>query len=329
MLQLCRGVVREAGSGAEQSLLVQLEDDGPARPAICDTALLGPCEVGDEVIVNVQARLLGLGSGGFDIVHVNLTRGLGGAGAPGAHVIKLNYSSLQHAVVPVDGGRGERLARPVAVLALHGQLAPLAWAFGGGLGYVQTAGGALPGAHSRTVRELRERGLLAGHITASPCYGGEHESITVAAALAHGLRQLGWRAAVCGPGPGIIGSASELGHGGLAALDSAHTALALGAPTLIVPRMSSDDPRPRHRPISHHTLTVLAMLLAPVHVSLPAGEPAPEVPPGHDWHTAPADLDGYLASGLPQRTMGRADPLFFRAALAGGAVLAGLGRSGS
>jgi hypothetical protein len=32
--------------------------------------------VGDEVIVNVQARDLGLGSGGFDIVHVNLTRGL-------------------------------------------------------------------------------------------------------------------------------------------------------------------------------------------------------------------------------------------------------------
>ena len=35
-------------------------------------------EVGDEVIVNVQALDLGLGSGGFDIVHVNLTRGLAG-----------------------------------------------------------------------------------------------------------------------------------------------------------------------------------------------------------------------------------------------------------
>ena len=30
------------------------------------------------MVVNVAARDLGLGSGGFDIVHVNLTRGLEG-----------------------------------------------------------------------------------------------------------------------------------------------------------------------------------------------------------------------------------------------------------
>ena len=36
---------------------------------------------GDELIVNVEARDLGLGSGGFDLVHVNLTRGLDGPGA--------------------------------------------------------------------------------------------------------------------------------------------------------------------------------------------------------------------------------------------------------
>ena len=34
--------------------------------------------MGDEVIVNIQALDLGLGSGGFDIVHVNLSRGLEG-----------------------------------------------------------------------------------------------------------------------------------------------------------------------------------------------------------------------------------------------------------
>ena len=36
------------------------------------------------MIVNTEALDLGLGSGGFDIVHVNLTRGLdGGAASPG------------------------------------------------------------------------------------------------------------------------------------------------------------------------------------------------------------------------------------------------------
>ena len=61
-------------------------------------------EVGDEVIVNVQALDLGLGSGGFDVVHVNLTRGLEGEGEEGANVMKLNYTSLQHAVAPVEDG---------------------------------------------------------------------------------------------------------------------------------------------------------------------------------------------------------------------------------
>ena len=371
MLKLRRATVTDAGpvDGPEQDLVLEL-DGHRSRPAIADVALVGAAEVGDEVIVNAQALDLGLGSGGFDVVHVNLTRGLvGGDGAPGARVMKLNYTSLQHAVRPVEDARPLSLPlhRPVAVLALHGQLAPVAWAFaravpGARLGYVQTEGGALPGGHSRTVRALRERGLLAGHLTAGAAFGGEGEAITTAGALHHGLDALGWDAVVCGPGPGIVGSETPLGHGGLAALDSAHTALALGCEALIVARMSSGDPRPRHRGISHHTLTVLDLLLAPVTVALPAGMRSPvgadlraglgsvfggAMPsrPGldldverparitrHDWRRASIDLPGYAASGLSTHTMGRRlaqDPLFFGAALAAGSALGELAERSS
>ncbi len=336
MLRLRRATVAVAGppDAIEQRLAIHLGDE--RRTAIADVALVGPSQAGDDVIVNVEAVELGLGSGGADIVHVNLTRGLGGAGTPGAHVMKLNYTSLQHAVLPVEeGGDGDAtpaapqlpLARPAAVLALHGQLAPLAWAFhqatggNGRLGYVQTAGGALPGGHSCVVRDLRAGGMLAGHLTAGPAFGGaDGDAITTAAALHHGITELRWDAAVTGPGPGILGSGSALGHGGLQALDSAHTALALGCPTLLVARMSSTDPRERHRAISHHTRTVLELLLAPVVVALPDGEsPADE---RHDYKALPIDLAGYTASGLPTRSMGRDDPLFFAAALAAGTALA-------
>jgi hypothetical protein len=372
MLKLRRATVTDAGpsDGAEQELVVELEGD--ARAAIADVALLGAAQVGDEVIVNTQALDLGLGSGGFDVVHVNLTRGLSGDGTPGADVMKLNYTSLQHAVRPVEGAQlNVPVGRPVAVLALHGQLAPVAWAFARALpdarlGYVQTEGGALPGGHSRTVRALRERGLLAAHLTAGAAFGGEGEAITTAGALHHGLEALGWDAVVCGPGPGIVGSSSPLGHGGLSALDSAHAALALGCEALIVARMSSGDPRARHRGISHHTLTVLDLLLAPVTVALPAGVRSPvgadllaglrpvglgavfggATPsrPGlelyverparitrHDWRRASVDLPAYATSGLSAHTMGRGlaqDPLFFAAALAAGSALGELvGRS--
>lgn len=335
MLKLRRGVIVE-----DEPLTVEVE--GERRPAWADTGLLGEMRIGDEVVVNVEARDLGLGSGGFDVVHVNLTRGLAGEGAEGEHVMKLNYSSLQHPVEPVERPLADRaVARsvPVLVLPLHGHLAPAAWAAnqaapGRKLGYVQTGGGALPGSFSRDVAQLRERELLHGHVTAAPAYGGEHEALSVAGALDAAANRLGWDAVLVGPGPGIIGSETSLGHGGIAALDSAHSALALGLAVLLSPRLSGADPRERHRPVSHHTLTVLRMLLGAVEVPVPSGNPvvsarlAEAAAWRHRLLEAPADLEGYAASGLPARTMGRGpeeDPLFFAAPLAAGAALRGKG----
>ncbi len=330
MLKLRRGRVVDAGA----ALVVQV--GGERRAAWADEGLVGRCEVGDDVVVNVQARDLSLGSGGFDVVHVNLTRGLAAEGTGGAHVMKLNYSPLQHAVLPVEEGEESRgpTGGAVGVFFLHSQLAPICWALAAKardarVTYVQTAGGALPGALSEVVRELRERGLLHSHLTAGPAYGGEGEAITTAAAIDHALRS-GADAVVCGPGPGILGSASRLGHGGLTALDSAHAALALGHHTVVVPRMSAGDPRERHRGVSHHSRTVLELLLAPALLALPDGALPPPEAVRHEIRRAPVDLDGYRASGLPRRSMGRDlqdDPSFFAAALAGGAVLADIIRA--
>jgi hypothetical protein len=335
-LELRRGVVV-----GENPLTVEV--GGERRSAWADTALLGEMREGDEVVVNVAALDLDLGSGGFDVVHVNLTRGLDpGEGGRGEHVMKLNYSSLQHAVEPVErpfGEAGEGRSIAILVLPLHGHLAPAAWAAAQGIqglevGYVQSAGGALPGALSRDVAQLRERGLLAGHLTAAPAYGGEHESLSVTGALDAAANRLGWDVALVGPGPGIVGSETSLGHGGMVALDNAHAALALGHNTLLSPRLSASDPRDRHRIVSHHTLTVMRMLLAGVEVVVPAGEPVATAQLAeaagwrHRLREAAADLPGYASSGLPTRTMGRElaeDPLFFAAPLAAGAALRGKG----
>jgi hypothetical protein len=339
-LKLRRGTVVSAGP-------LEVELGGERRRAWADEALLGEMREGDEVVVNVAALDLDLGSGGFDIVHVNLTRGLEGGGAAEAHVMKLNYTPLQHPVEPVERpvarfetdarrpkgttGRGE--GPPALVLPLHGHLAPAAWAAAQGrpglrVGYVQTAGGALPGSLSRDVRQLRGSGLLAGHITVAPAYGGELEALSVVGALDAAARDLGWEAILVGPGPGIVGSDTAYGHGGMAALDSAHAALSLNLPTLISPRLSSSDTRDRHRGLSHHTRTVLDLLLAPVDLPIPKGasEVAAALEPfGHRAQQVPVDLAGYSAAGLPTATMGRPlqdDPLFFSAPLAAGRLLA-------
>jgi hypothetical protein len=339
-LKLRRGTVVSV-----DPLTVQI--DGAERPAWVDEKLLGPCRVGDEVIVNTEAVDLELGSGGFDVVHVNVSRGLEDPGSPGEHVMKLNYTSLQHPVDPVERRDAEPVAPiPVLVIPLHGHLAPAAWAVaqhtaGLRVGFVQAGGGALPGTLSRDVGRLRELGLLAGHVTVAPSYGGEHEAMSVCGALDAAGPELGWQAAIVGPGPGIIGSETRLGHGGIAALDAAHAASALGFVTYISPRMSGSDPRPRHRGLSHHTQTVLGLLLSSVGVPVPEldlaawlAEEEGESPldalhrvcgDRHDIVVQPVDLDGYGDSGLPRTTMGRDladDPLFFSAPLAAGRALA-------
>jgi hypothetical protein len=330
------------------------------RSAWADAGLVGPVEMGDEVVVNTEALDLGLGSGGFDVVHANLTRGLDAGGGVGDHVMKLNYTSVQHGVEPVEpvepaeAPAPDAPKPPVLVIPLHGHLAPVAWAAGQAsprlrVGFVQGTGGALPGRLSRDVAELRDRGLLSGHVTAGAAYGGEHEAISLAGGIDAAARALGWDAIVVGPGPGILGSATRLGHGGMAALDGAHAALALGMPTLVCPRLSSSDERPRHRGLSHHSAAVLELLLAPVRVPVPEAELEgwplleAEAPEGgsaqaaldslieicsgrHDLAVEPIDLGGYAESGLPAATMGRSiaeDPLFFAAPLAAGRALAG------
>jgi Protein of unknown function (DUF3866) len=353
MLKLRRGTVTSSDP-------LRIEVEGIERPAWADRSLVGEVERGDEVIVNTEALDLGLGSGGFDLVHANLTRGLGAeAGGGRRRVMKLNYTSLQHPVEPVERPieAGPTTPLPVLVLPLHGHLAPAAWAAAQAVpglraGYVQTAGGALPGGMSRDVGELRSRGLLAGHVSAGPSYGAEREAISVVGAF-DAAAELGWEAILAGPGPGILGSATRYGHGGVAALDTAHAALALGMPTLISPRLSGADPRPRHRGLSHHTAAVLELLLAPVQVPVPevdVGEwPTPEgsseagpergtldelrdaCGERHDLVVRPVDLEGYGSSGLPTWTMGREmgqDRLFFAAALASGRALAAAGAEG-
>ena len=161
--------------------------------------------------------------------------------------------------------------------------------------------------------------------------------MTVIGALQAAAGPLGWDAVIAGPGPGIVGSGSELGHGGMDAVETAHASLILGHETLLAPRMSSGDPRQRHRGLSHHTATVLRMLLGDVRVPAPRGGVA-VAPPGesldelrrvcgdrHEIWPREAPVDEYAESGLPATHMGRGigeDRLFFAAALAAGDALA-------
>jgi hypothetical protein len=300
--------------------LVRCEVDGV--PCVAFPELTGPVALGDDVVVNVQALELGLGSGGFDVLHANLTRGLELAPPHGAHVMKLPYTPIQHAVrhVEEDGELPESLSGlPVVCCSLHSQLAPVCAALAGlRVAYVQYAGGALPLGLSDTVRALQERRLVAATVSVGACFGGELESVTTASALAWAAGR-SFDVAVCAIGPGIVGTASRLGHGGLAAAEATNAASALGGTPVLAVRVSSGDERERHRGVSHHTRAVVELCLGDVAIAWPAGIEAPA------WLERLTEVDARgwrdACAGLPLEHMGRGpddDPWFFESAFAAG-----------
>ena len=202
-LSLRRGTVTAVVE--ELDGLARIEVDGES--CVAYPRLTGPVEVGDDVLVNVQARELGLGSGGFDVLHANLTRGVGLAPAPDAHVMTLPYTPVQAAVrfVEEDGELAASLdGMPVVCCSLHSQVVPAAAGVGRGVrvAYVQLAGGALPVALSDSVRALKSRGLVETAIAAGASVGGDAQAVGVASALAWAAAQ-GFDVALCSIGPGI------------------------------------------------------------------------------------------------------------------------------
>src|SRR5580765_2848338 len=172
-LSLRRGTVTAIVERHEE--LVRLEVD--EVPCVAYPRLTGLVEIGDEVLVNVQARELELGSGGFDILYANLTRGLDLANEPGAHVMALPYTPLQFAVRHAE--ENDALADsldglPVVCCSLHSQVVPVCAALDAlRVAYVQLPGGALPVALSDALRALRERGLVHLAVAAGPCLAGD------------------------------------------------------------------------------------------------------------------------------------------------------------
>ena len=125
--------------------LVRLEVD--EAPCIAYPRLTGEVEVGDVVLVNGRSVELGLGSGGFDVLYANLTRGLQLPVETGAHVMTLPYAPGQVATRFAEEDADAETERerldglPVVCLGLHSQLAPVCAALAGRrVAYVQLGG---------------------------------------------------------------------------------------------------------------------------------------------------------------------------------------------
>jgi hypothetical protein len=225
------------------------------------TQLTGDVAVGDQVVVNTTAVELGLGTGGWHVVHWNLSRTTLDQPGPG-HIMKLRYTSLQ-----ADTGADEEIGDdddldglPVVACGLHSQLACIVVALRAArprarIAYVMTDGAALPLALSDLVADLRP--LLSTTITAGHAFGGEHEAVNVASALVTAKRHAD--VAIVAMGPGVVGTATKLGYSALEVGDILSTTALLGGRPVAALRFSLADARLRHQGVSHHSTTALTL----------------------------------------------------------------------
>ena len=336
--------VRREWAGAVE---LQVDAEGPIR-ALAYPALTGRPEPGDRVLLNTTALTLGLGTGGYAFVVAIPERLPPDPALPG-HLVKARYTPLQVIVAGAEE-QHEVLAAadsldgiPVVVADLHSALPavlaglladrPSARAV-----YVMTDGGALPGWFSMTAAGLREAGWLAGTVTAGQAFGGDLEAVTLHTGLLAARHVLGAEMAVVAQGPGNLGTGTRWGFSGVACGEAVNAVAVLGGRPVASLRVSEADPRPRHRGLSHHSLTAygrVALARAEVVVPvLPGGfgervaEQAAALACRHVLIRVPVTglLDALRGCPVPLSTMGRGlaeDPAAFLAAAAAGRHAAG------
>lgn len=321
-------------------------DDGPARAYVL-TQLTGTVAVGDPVVVNTTAVELGLGTGGWHVVHWNLVRDGWSERGPG-HIIKGRYTSLQADVGSTEEHL-EHLAEiesidgvPVVAAALHSQLPAVAVAVkdldpDARVVYVMTDGAGLPIALSDLVAGLRERNLIDATITCGHAFGGDYEAVSIFSALAVARHAAGADVVVVAMGPGIVGTNTRLGFSGMEVGPILDAAAALGGVPIAALRVSFADPRARHLGLSHHSATALRLACrSRVVVPVPTVGGEEEARLRTDLRDAGLDarhdlvdvapigvLERFAAHGLEIFSMGRPaadDPVLFEAAAAAGVV---------
>lgn len=329
--------------------------DGPERAYVLPQ-LTGTVSAGDRVVVNTTAVELGLGTGGWHVVHWNLARDAWSEKGPG-HIIKGRYTSLQADV----GSTEEHLSHlaevesiegmPVVAAALHSQVPAVAvsvkaTAPDARVAYVMTDGAGLPLALSDLVADLRARSLLDATVTCGHAFGGDFEAVSIFSALAVARHVARADVAVVAMGPGIVGTNTRLGFSGMEVGPILDATVALGGLPIAALRVSFADPRERHWGLSHHSATALRLACRErVRIPIPCVGGPEEARLRSDLAAAgidrrhnlvdvdPPDVLALFASyGLDVVSMGRPaadDPVLFAAAGAAGVLAARAGANGT
>ncbi|MDR0308850.1 MAG: DUF3866 family protein, partial [Coriobacteriales bacterium] len=321
-------------------------------------------EPGQTVLLNVTALDLHLGTGGLAFVvpgssysdyttHAARTSHTGQTTNPisQGHIMKLRYTPLQREVLAAEEPASpyHELLREadsldgltVICCGLHSQMPLVAAALKtfdpkARVVYCMTDEAALMAEFSDLVRQAEDRGLIGTTITCGQALGGSLEAVNLHSGLliAHLVCQADY--VITAIGPGVVGTGTAFGHGGIAQAEALNAVSALQGTPIGVLRVSEADLRERHRGLSHHSCSVLgqaclikALLALPIDLDpvffehLDSELQATGISERHIIMKLHSQYEQIDFRDLNVKSMGRSqaeDPAFFKVATAAGVL---------
>ncbi|WP_268760481.1 DUF3866 family protein [Gottschalkia purinilytica] len=233
--------------------------------------LTGNVQIGDTVILNTTAVELSLGTGGQHfVIHNNRVKEskLEGKG----HIMKLRYTPIQMKCFAAEEQESpyhekikqfESLEGSLFIVGtLHSMLAPVAAMIkyidpSVKINYIMTDAGALPIHFSKTVKDLKAKGIIENTITVGHSFGGDMECVNIYTGIIASKEVLNSDITIITMGPGIVGTDTKYGFTGIEQGYIIDAINSLGGTSIAIPRISFADKRERHKGISHHSITIL------------------------------------------------------------------------
>lgn len=278
------GVVKDIISSNDEIDEIKVIINDSIEKAYNYKKITGKLNIGDNVLLNITAVELSLGTGGYHFVITNLNN-LESNFTDGGHIMKLRYTPLQIKVDSIEEqgsiyhdkiNNFKSLENiPVVVGELHSMLTPFVASLkkynkDKKIAYIMTDGASLCISLSKAVSILKEKNLLDSTITIGNAFGGDYECINIYTALITAKEIIKADVIFVSMGPGITGTGTKYGFTGIeqgAILDCIKK---LGGNPIFIPRISFADKRDRHIGISHHSITVLNEIVnTKVNISIP------------------------------------------------------------
>ncbi|WAM32835.1 DUF3866 family protein [Caldicellulosiruptor morganii] len=276
MFELKRGIVKRECEVTKDYQVVEVEfDDKDVSKAINLLDINKKVVVGQDVLVNVTARKLKLGTGGYDYIlpttpFSNHTKG---------HIMKLRYTPLQFSVLTEEEKNPELFNRIpdfndliIVVCELHSMLMPICLYLKERdrdikVSVIINDWGMLNAKLSHNLFFLKENHFIDYVITCQEAFNGDFECINEINSLIFS-KSLDTQVAIISPLPGVVGTGTKFGFSAYKAVSVIEDISRFGGRIIFPVRVSKSEKRERHKMVSHHSLTILSYVNSSVEIPI-------------------------------------------------------------